>query len=66
MSEPKVIKGWLGWAVADDELLVYASTRAEALRRYWSKVGKQPQDDSLVTEDVADAGVEALERRQCD
>ena len=61
MAEPKVIKGWLGWAVVGDGLIVYARTKAEALRRYSAKLaefeppqqdGPVPQQEGPVAEDV--------------
>ena len=39
MEPPKVIKGWLGWAVIGGDVMVYARTRAEALRRWADRVG---------------------------
>ena len=54
MAEPKVIKGWLGWAVVGDGLIVYARTKAEALRRYSAKLAEfePPEQDGPVAEDV--------------
>jgi hypothetical protein len=43
-EEPRVVKGWLGWAVVGEDHVVYAKTREEALRRYWAVVG-HPADD---------------------
>ena len=34
MVEPKLVKGWLGWAAIGYGLMVYAPTKAEALRRF--------------------------------
>ena len=42
MEPPKVIKGWLGWAVVGNDGMVYARTRAEALDRWAAKFGQQP------------------------
>jgi hypothetical protein len=43
-EEPRVVKGWLGWTVVGEGHAVYAKTRKEALRRYWTVVGHPPED----------------------
>jgi len=59
MEEPKVVKGWMGWAAVGGGVMVYAKTRKEALRRYWAAMGDEPSADapsadapSAVREDV--------------
>ena len=54
MAEPKVIKGWMGWAVVGDGCFVYAKTRAEALRRYQDKVPLSDAQAQPITEPIDD------------
>jgi hypothetical protein len=53
-GEPKLIKGWLGWAAVGQGVVVYARTRKEALLRYNTRVvAAKPSADKII-EDVHD------------
>ena len=63
MEPPKVIKGWLGWAVIGNDGMVYARTRAEALHRWAAKFGHDPsasEQQPVIRENVEALGQQLL------
>lgn len=58
MGEPKMVRGQYGWAAIGDGVMVYARTRAEALRRFRAAfAGQTPPEriDDVRLEDVVDS-----------